>query len=122
MPWSSAALLGRDAGIRAAVGDVFSKGPFSIRSVREYSRSPQLNSAEQFFRDGDVAGVSGRQHDLDRIAQGIHDNMNFRAPAASAHANALIGLCSVLAGSQISAICGFLVPPLSRHPRSPCVP
>ena len=122
MPRVNAVLPGRNAEICAAVGDVFSESPLSVRPIRDHSRSLQLNSAEQFFRDRDVAGVSGRQHDLDRIAQGIHDNMNFRAPAASAHANALIGLRPVLTISQTSAICGFLAPPLSWYPHSPCVP
>ena len=87
--------LGRDAKIRVVVSDKLTKLPLAVGPVREDSRPLQVNPAEQFFSDSDVAGVAGRQHDLDRVAQSIHDGVNLGASAASTHSDALVGLRSV---------------------------
>ena len=50
----------------------------------------QVNPAEQFFSDSNVAGVTSGQHDLNRIAQGVHSGVNLGASAAPTDADALI--------------------------------
>ena len=100
--------LGRDAEVRVMVSDKLAELPFAIGLVRKDSRPFEVNSAEQFFSDSDVTGIAGRQHDLDRVAQSVHDSMNLGASAATAHSNALIGLSLVLTDSRISGG-GFLI-------------
>ena len=94
--------LGRDTEVRVMVSDKLAELPFAIGLVRKDSRPFEVNSAEQFFSDSDVTGVTGRQHDFDRVAQSVHDSVNLGASAATAHADALIGLRLVLASSHIS--------------------
>ena len=84
--------LGRDAEVRVMISDKLAELPFAIGLVRKDSRPFQVNSAERFFSDSDVTGIAGRQHDLDRVAQSVHDSMNLGASAATAHSNALIDL------------------------------
>ena len=100
--------LGRDAEVRVMISDKLAELPFAIGLVRKDSRPFEVNSAEQFFSDSDVTGIAGRQHDLDRVAQSVHDSMNLGASAATAHSNALIGLSLVLTDSRISGG-GFLI-------------
>ena len=84
--------LGRDAEIRVVVGDKLTKLPLAVGPVSENSGAFQVNPAEQFFGDSDVAGVAGRQHDLNRIAQSVHNGVNLGTSAATAHSDALIHL------------------------------
>ena len=84
--------LGRDTEIRVMVGDKLAKLPLAVGLVREDSRPLQVNSAEQFFSDSDVAGIASGQHDLNRIAQGVHNGVNLGTSAAPTDADALIGL------------------------------
>ena len=51
---------GRDAEICVVVGDKLSKLPLAIGPVSENSGIFQVNPAEQFFSDSDVAGVARR--------------------------------------------------------------
>ena len=95
VPRISFTIPGRDTKIRVMVGNKLAKLPLAVGLVREDSRPLQVNPAEQFFSDSDVAGVAGRQHDLDRVAQSIHDGVNLGASAASTHSDALVGLRSV---------------------------
>ena len=118
--------LGRDAEIRVVVGDKLAKLPLAVSPVSKDRGSFQVNLAEQFFSDSDVTGVASGQHDLNRIAQGIHNSVNLGASATSTDANALITWVFAqtesgfwLGGSKASA--GF-ESPLSRHRRLPCVP
>ena len=108
VPWVGVIRPGRNTEIRIMVGDKLAKLPLAVGLVREDSRPLQVNSAEQFFSDSDVTGIAGRQHDLDRVAQSVHDSMNLGASAATAHSNALIGLSLVLTDSRISGG-GFLI-------------
>ena len=98
----------RDTEIRVVVGDKLAELPLAIGLVRKDSRPFQVNSAEQFFSDSDVTSIASCQHDLNRVAQSVHDSVNLGASAATAHADALIGLRLVLAGSRISGG-GFLI-------------
>ena len=100
--------LGRDAEVRVMISDKLAELPFAIGLVRKDSRPFEVNSAEQFFSDSDVAGIAGRQHDLDRVAQSVYNSVNLGASAATAHSNALIGLSLVLTDSRISGG-GFLI-------------
>ena len=84
--------LGRDAEIRVVVGDKLAKRPLAVSPVSENSGAFQVNPAEQFFSDSDVTGVAGRQHDLNRIAQSVHNRVNLGASAASTDADTLIDL------------------------------
>ena len=84
--------LGRDAEIRVVVGDKLTKLPLAVGPVSENSGAFQVNPAEQFFGDSDVAGVAGRQHDLNRIAQSVHNGVNLGTSAAPTDADALIDL------------------------------
>ena len=83
---------GRDTEIRVVVGDELTELPLAIGPVGENGRSLEVDLADQFLGDSDVAGVAGRQHDLDRVAQSVHNSVNLGASAASAHSNALINL------------------------------
>ena len=85
-------LLGRNAEIRIMIGDKLAKRPLAVSLVCENGRAFQANSAEQFFSDSDIAGIAGRQHDLDRVAQSVHNGVNLGASTATADANALICL------------------------------
>ena len=105
-------LLGRDAEIRIMVGNKLAKRPLAVSLICENGRAFQTNLAEQFFSNSDIVGVAGGQHDLDRVAQGIHNGVNLRASAASTDANALIGLGFVFAnlpvlGGGFYGFCGF---------------
>lgn len=91
--------LGRDAEVRIVVSDKLAELPLAVGSVRKDGCAFQVNPAEQFFRNRDIAGIAGGQHDLNRVAQGIHNGVNLRASAATADSNALIGLRLVLAYS-----------------------
>ena len=82
----------RDTEIRVVIGDKLAKLPLAVGLVREDSRPLQVNPAEQFFSDSDVAGVASGQHDLNRIAQGVHNGVNLGTSAAPTDANALIDL------------------------------
>ena len=84
--------LGRDAEIRVVVGDKLAKFPLAVGPVSEDSGAFQVNPAEQFFSDSDVAGVASGQHDLNRIAQGVHNGVNLGTSAAPTDADALIDL------------------------------
>ena len=84
--------LGRDAEIRVVVGDKLAKRPLAVSPVSENSGAFQVNPAEQFFSDSDVAGVAGRQHDFNRIAQGVHNGVNLGTSAAPTDTDALIDL------------------------------
>ena len=84
--------LGWDAKIRVVVGDKLAELPLAVGPVCEDSGAFQVNPAEQFFSDSDVTGVAGRQHDLNRIAQGVHNGVNLGASAAPTDADALIDL------------------------------
>ena len=83
---------GRDAEICVVVGDKLAKLPLAVSPVSEDCGVFEVNLAEQFFSDSDVAGVAGGQHDLNRIAQGIHNSVNLGTSATSTDANALINL------------------------------
>ena len=126
VPWVGVIRPGRNTEIRIMVGDKLAKLPLAVGLVREDSRPLQVNSTEQFFSDSDVAGIAGHQHDLDRVAQSIHDGVNLGASAATAHSDALIHLSfrpdSVLLLGGGSTILGDFESPLSRHRRLPCVP
>lgn len=84
--------LGRDAEIRVVVGDKLAKLPFAVSPVSEDCGSFQVNPAEQFFCDSDVASIASGQHDINRIAQGVHNGVNLSASATSTDADALIDL------------------------------
>ena len=84
--------LGRDAEIRVVVGDKLAKLPLAIGPVSEDCGAFQVNPAEQFFSDSDVAGVASGQHDFNRIAQGVHNGVNLGTSAAPTNADALIDL------------------------------
>ena len=84
--------LGRDAEVRIMVSDKLAELPLAIGLVRKDSRPFQVNSAEQFFSDSDVTSIASCQHDLNRVAQSVHDSVNLGASAATAHPNALIDL------------------------------
>ena len=83
---------GRNTEIRVMVGNKLAKLPLAVGLVREDSRPLQVNPAKQFFGDSDVTGIASRQHDLNRVAQSVHNGVNLGASAASTHSNALIDL------------------------------
>ena len=91
--------LGRDTEICVMVGDKLAKVPLAVGSVSENGSAFEVNSAKQFFSDSNVTGVAGRQHDLDRIAQGVHNGVYLRTSAAPADADALICLRLVFTDS-----------------------
>ena len=82
----------RDTEIRLVVGDKLAEIPLAVGPVSEDSGAFQVNPAEQFFSDSDVAGVASGQHDLNRIAQGVHNGVNLGTSAAPTDADALIDL------------------------------
>ena len=84
--------LGWDAEIRVVVGDKLAKLPLAISPVSKNSGAFQGNPADQFFSDSDVAGVASGQHDLYRIAQGVHNGVNLGTSAAPTDTDALIDL------------------------------
>ena len=92
VPWVGVIRPGRNTEIRIMVGDKLAKLPLAVGLVREDSRPLQVNSAEQFFSDSDIAGVAGRQHNLNRVAQSVHNGVNLGASTASTHSDALVGL------------------------------
>ena len=94
---------GRDAEIRIMIGDKLAQRPFAVSFVREDGRAFQANPAEQFFSDSDIVDVTGSQHDLNRIAQGIDSGVNLGTSAASTDTDALIGLGFVLAILRVLA-------------------
>ena len=87
--------LWRDTEIRVMVGDKLSKLPLAVGSVCKDGRPLQVNPAEQFFSDGDIVGIAGCQHDLNRVAQSIYNSVNLGTSTSSTHSDALIDLCSV---------------------------
>lgn len=93
--------LGRDAEISIVVGDKFAKDPLAVGPVSENGGAFQVNSAKQFFSDSNVTGVAGRQHDLDRIAQSVHNGVNLGTSAATTDADALISLRFVFTYSHL---------------------
>ena len=100
-PRVSLILPGRDTEIRVMVGNKLTKRPFAIGFIRQDGRPFQGHSAEQFVSNRDLVNVTGGQHNLDRIAQSVHDSVNLRASAAAAHSNARIGLRPVLTVSGL---------------------
>ena len=88
---------GRDAEIRVVVSDKLTQRPFAVSFVREDGRTIQANSADQFFSNSDIMDITGGQHDLNRIAQGVHNGVNLGASAAATDTDALIGLGFILA-------------------------
>ena len=60
--------LGRNTEIRVVVGDKLAELPLAVGPVSEDCGAFQINPAEQFFCDSDVAGIASSQHDLNRIA------------------------------------------------------
>ena len=92
VPRISFILPGRDTEIRVMVGNKLAKCPFAIGFISKDGRPFQGNPAEQLFSDSDVMNVAGGQHDLNRVAQSIHNGVNLGASAASTHSNALINL------------------------------
>ena len=92
IPWVGVIRSGRNAEVRVMVGDKLTKLPLAVGLVREDSRPLQVNSAEQLFSDSDIAGIAGRQHDLDRVAQSVHNGVNLGASTASTHSDALVCL------------------------------
>ena len=92
VPRISFTIPGRDTKIRVMVGNKLAKRPFAIGFISKDSRSFQGNPAEQLFSDSDVMNVAGGQHDLNRVAQSIHNGVNLGASAASTHSNALFDL------------------------------
>ena len=91
-PWVGVIRLRRDAKIRVMVGDKLTELPLAVSPVSEDCGAFQVNPAEQFFSDSDVAGVAGSQHDLNRIAQGVHNGVNHGTSAAPTDTDALINL------------------------------
>ena len=77
--------------------------PFFASLVCENGRAFQANSAEQFFSDSDIMDIAGGQHDLNRIAQGVHNGVNLRTSASATDPEALIGLGFVFAILKVSA-------------------
>ena len=84
--------LGWDTEIRVVVSDILSKLPLAVSPVSDDCGAFQVNPAEQFFGDSDVAGVASGQHDLNRVAQGIHNSVNLGTSAAPTDTDALIDL------------------------------
>ena len=94
-------LPGRDTKIRVMVGNKLAKRPLAVGLISKDSRSFQGDPAEQLFSDSDVMNVAGSQHDLNRVAQSVHDGVNLRASAASTDPDALICLSPVLTDSHL---------------------
>ena len=84
--------LGRDTEIRVVVGDKLTKLQLAIGPVSKDGGAFQVNPAEQFFCNSDIVDIAGGQHDLNRIAQGVHNGVNLGTSAASTNADALIDL------------------------------
>ena len=60
-PWVGIIFPWRDTEIRVMVGDKLTELPLAVSSVREDSRSLEVNLGDQFFGNGDVSGISGSQ-------------------------------------------------------------
>ena len=116
---------GWDAEIRIMIGDKLAQRPFAVSFVRKNGRTFQANPAEQFFSDSDIVGVASGQHNLNRIAQSVHNGVNLGTSAASTDADALINLgflpgsVWLLAGG-FYGISGLWEPPLSAPALALC--
>ena len=88
--WNCPAGMGRNDRSDLPVGEGFDEGISVIRLVADQSR--WIGVRKQRLRTSEVAGLSWRKHQLDRIAQGIDQRVNFGAQSAARPADRLLAV------------------------------
>ena len=83
VPRISITIPGRDAEVCIMIVNKLSKRPLAVGLISEGGRSFQGDTTEQFFSNGNIVNIAGSQHDLDRVAQGVHNGVNLGASPGS---------------------------------------
>ena len=88
--WNGAAGMGRNDRSDLPVGEGFDEGISVIGLVTDQSR--WIGILEQGLGTSEVAGLTWRKHQLDGIAQGIDERVNFGAQSAARSADRLLAV------------------------------
>lgn len=90
VPWIGFVALGWNAEIRIMIGNILTKGVFSVGFICHYNRSIQIDMTENVFGNNGIMSIAGRKLNIDWISKRIYHGMDLCISAASGNPNTLI--------------------------------